>query len=209
MPVTVSLVEDNRGLRESLAALLNGSDSLRCVAACGTAEEALQKIPPTRPDVALVDINLPGMSGIDCVAKLKAQLPELQVLMLTMYEQSDLIFKSLQAGASGYLLKNTPGAELIRAVEQVHAGGAPMTMSIARKVTDYFHKHKSPGSGAAKLTPREQEILELLIKGLYYREIGESLGITLATVRTHVHSIYQKLHVGSRTQATIKSLSLI
>jgi DNA-binding NarL/FixJ family response regulator len=208
MPITVSLVEDHSGMRESFATLLNNVPGLQCVGAYGTGEAAVRGIPRLRPHVALVDINLPGMNGIECVAKLKAKLPELQILMLTMYEQSDLIFDSLRAGASGYLLKNTPSAQLIQAIEQVHAGGAPMTMQIARKVIDYFQGEKGRPAGPLKnLTQREQEILELLAKGDYYREIGEALGISHHTVRVHLHSIYHKLHVKSRTQAVIKLLA--
>jgi DNA-binding NarL/FixJ family response regulator len=204
MPITISLVEDHSGMRESFAALLNNVPGLRCVGTYGTAEEAVQQIPLLQPQVALVDINLPGMNGIECVSKLKARLPDLQILMLTMYEQGDLIFNSLRAGASGYLLKNTPSAELIQAIEQVQAGGAPMSMAIARKVIDYFQKHKLPAAPLENLTHREQEVLELLAKGGYYREIGEALGISQSTVRAHLHSVYRKLHVKSRAQAVIK-----
>ncbi|HSY17396.1 MAG TPA: response regulator transcription factor [Candidatus Acidoferrales bacterium] len=204
MPVTVCLVEDNHEVRESCAALLNGAPGLKCLGAYCSAEEALEKIPLAPPDVALVDIHLPGMSGIECVAKLKAELPDLQILMLTLYERGDLIFNSLRAGANGYLLKSMSSADLIRAVEQVHAGGVPMTMSVARKVIACFQNGEPPASPVEALTPREQEILEQLGKGCYYREISESLGISLSTVRTHLHSVYRKLHVKSRTQAVIK-----
>jgi DNA-binding NarL/FixJ family response regulator len=206
MPIKVSLVEDNDGMRESFAALLNEAPGLRCVSAHPTGEDAVLRLPQEQPDVALVDINLPGMSGIECVAKLKAQLPNLQVLMLTRYEQSDLIFNSIRAGASGYLLKKTPPAELIHAIEQVHGGGAPMSMQIARKVIDHFRQIQRPGSDVEKLTPREQEILELLSKGCYYKEIGDKLGISMNTVRTHLQHIYEKLHVQSRTAAVLKFL---
>ncbi len=165
MPIKVSILEDNAGMRESVALLLNQAPGLRCVSAYATAEAALSDLPSQKPDVALVDINLPGMSGIECVAKLKAQLPQLQVLMLTRYEQSDLIFDSIRAGASGYLLKHTSAEELIQAVEQVHAGGAPMTMQIARKVINHFRQIRRPVSEVEKLTPREQEVLSLLAKG--------------------------------------------
>ncbi|HSU57570.1 MAG TPA: response regulator transcription factor, partial [Candidatus Dormibacteraeota bacterium] len=202
----VSLVEDNDGMRETFAALLNDAPGLRCVSAHPTGEDAVLRIPQEQPDVALVDINLPGMSGIECVAKLKAQLPNLQVLMLTRYEQSDLIFNSIRAGASGYLLKKTPPAELISAIEQVHGGGAPMSMQIARKVIDHFRQIQRPASDVEKLTPREQEILELLSKGCYYKEISDKLGITMNTVRTHLQHIYEKLHVQSRTAAVLKFL---
>ena len=206
MPITVSIVEDNQGMRESFAALLNQVPGLRCLSSYATGEEAVVGIPVDKPDVALVDVNLPGMNGIECVAKLKTQLPALMVLMLTRYEQSDLIFNSIRAGASGYLLKNTPPLELIQAIEQVHAGGAPMSMQIARKVVDHFRQIQKPSSDVEKLTPREQEILELLSKGYYYKEIGDNLNISLNTVRTHLNHIYEKLHVQSRTEAVLKFL---
>jgi DNA-binding NarL/FixJ family response regulator len=206
MPITVSIVEDNQGMREGFAALLNQAPGLRCLSSYATGEEAVTGIPTDKPDVALVDVNLPGMNGIECVAKLKVQLPKLMVLMLTRYEQSDLIFNSIRAGASGYLLKNTPPLELIQAIEQVHAGGAPMSMQIARKVVDHFRQIQKPSSDVEKLTPREQEILELLSKGYYYKEISDSLNISLNTVRTHLQHIYEKLHVQSRTEAVLKFL---
>jgi DNA-binding NarL/FixJ family response regulator len=206
MPITVSIVEDNQGMRESFAALLNKAPNLRCVSAYATGEDAVRGMVADSPDVALVDVNLPGMDGIECVAKLKLQLPKLLVLMLTRYEQSDLIFNSIRAGASGYLLKKTPPAELIQAIEQVHAGGAPMSMQIARKVVDHFRQIQQPASDVEKLTTREQEILELLSKGYYYKEIGDRLKITINTVRTHLHHIYEKLHVQSRTEAVLKFL---
>jgi DNA-binding NarL/FixJ family response regulator len=204
MAVTVCLVEDNPEVRESCQALLNGAAGLCCPGAYGSAEEALEEIPALHPDVVLVDINLPGMNGVELVERLKARLPDLQILMLTLYERSDLIFNALRAGANGYLLKSTSSAELIRAVEQVHAGGAPMTMSVARKVIACFHHQDRLLSPVEELTPREREILEQLARGSYYREIGESLGISMATVRAHLHSVYKKLHVKSRAQAVVK-----
>jgi DNA-binding NarL/FixJ family response regulator len=204
--IKVSLVEDNPNMREGFSTLLNDTPGMRCVGAHATGEAAVERIPLEQPDVALVDIHLPGMSGIECVAKLKAQLPKLQVLMLTRYEQSDLIFNSIRAGASGYLLKNTPPAELIAAIEQVHSGGAPMSMQIARKVIDHFRQIQQPASEVEQLTAREQEILQLLSKGYYYKEISDSLGITYNTVRTHLQHIYEKLHVQSRTGAVLKFL---
>src|SRR5437764_4479253 len=191
MRIKVSIVEDSRGTRESLTELLGRAPGLRCVGAHANAEAALREIPTEIPDVVLMDINLPGMSGIECVALLKERLPKLQVLMLTTYEESDLIFDSLRSGASGYLLKNMPPAELIQAVEQVHSGGAPMSMQIARKVVSHFQQIKQPASEMEKLTKRELEILTLLAKGYLYKEIGEHLGITLSTVRAHLHTIYE------------------
>ncbi len=206
MAISVSIVEDNRGTRESLKELLGRASSLRCVGAHSNAEEALRHIPVERPDVVLMDINLPHMSGIECVGLLKERLPKTQVLMLTTYEEGDLIFDSLRNGASGYLLKNMPPAELIQAVEQVHAGGAPMSMQVARKVVNHFQKIKRPLSEMEKLTKREQEILALLAKGYLYKEIADQLGVTLSTVRAHLHTVYEKLHVQSRTEAVVKYL---
>ena len=202
MPITVSIVEDERETRESLVVLLKGA-GLRCIGAYATAKEALEGMPNQKPDVALVDINLPGMSGIECVAKLRAQLPELRVLMLTTYEDSDLIFNSLRAGATGYLLKKSPPAELVAAIEQIHAGGAPMSMQVARRVVDHFHQAQ-PVSELEKLSKRQYEVLALLAKGYHYKEISESLGISLGSVRTYLQRIYEKLHVQSRSEATAK-----
>lgn len=206
MRIKVSIVEDNRGTRESLSELLGRAPALRCVGAHPSGEEALSRIPAEQPDVVLMDINLPGMSGIECVSRLKELLPKTQVLMLTTYEESDLIFDSLRKGASGYLLKNMPPSELIQAVEQVHAGGAPMSMQIARKVVNHFQQVKQLNADAEQLTKREQEILALLAKGFLYKEIADQLGITLSTVRAHLHTVYEKLHVQSRTQAVVKFL---
>jgi DNA-binding NarL/FixJ family response regulator len=206
MPITVSIVEDDRDTRESLAALVTGAPALRCLTTYATGEKALAGIPDEKPEVALVDINLPGMSGIECVARLKALLPALHVVMLTTYEDTNLIFDSLRAGASGYLLKNMAPEELITALEEVQAGGAPMSMQIARKVVQHFHRVATPSSDVEKLSPREHEVLALLAKGRLYKEIADQLGITLGTVRTHQRRIYEKLHVQSRTEAAVKFL---
>ena len=207
MHIRVSIVEDNRGTRESLTELLDRAPALRFVSAHPSGEDALRRIPLEAPDVVLMDINLPRMNGIECVAKLKEQMPKTQVLMLTTYEESDLIFDSLRKGASGYLLKNMPPAELIQAIEQVHVGGAPMSMQIARKVVNHFQQIKKPQSDMEKLTKREHEILALLAKGYLYKEIADQLGITLSTVRAHLHTVYEKLHVQSRTEAVVKFLA--
>ena len=204
MPITVSIVEDDHETRASLAELIRNTPGLTCLGTYATAESALVGIPAERPDVVLVDIRLPGISGIQCVAQLKSQMPNLQVLMVTTYEERELIFDSLRAGASGYILKKASRAELVQAVEQVHVGGAPMSMPIARKLVNYFQR--SPGSEMDNLTGREQEILRLLARGDQYKQIAEKLGISLDTVRTHVRHVYEKLHVRSRTAATIKFL---
>jgi DNA-binding NarL/FixJ family response regulator len=206
MSIRVSIIEDNQGTRESLKELLGRVSGLSCAGAYGSAEEALGALATQPPDVALVDINLPGLNGVECVARLKRMHPKLQMLILTTYEESDLIFDSLRAGASGYLLKNMRPTEIVQAIEQVHAGGAPMSMHIARKVVSYFQKQPDNRSDVENLTKREKEILSLLAKGFLYKEIADQLSISLSTVRAHLHTIYEKLHVQSRTQAVVKFL---
>jgi DNA-binding NarL/FixJ family response regulator len=172
--------------------------------AYASAEAALAPIIANRPDVALVDINLPGKSGITLVAELKARLPKLQVMMITVYEDGDQIFDSLQAGASGYLLKRTPPPEIVQGIVQLHAGGAPMSAEVARKVVDFFKRRTKAESELKQLSAREMEILRELSKGYRYKEIADRLGIGVETVRTHVHHIYEKLHVESRVEAVMK-----
>lgn len=210
MPIEVCLVDDSPEMRASVAALLNTTPGLQCIGTFGTAEEAVEKIPLQPPDVVLMDIHLPGMSGIECVSRLKMALPELEILMLTLYERSDLIFNSLRAGASGYLLKCTQPSRLVEAVKQVYLGGSPMSVSIARKMIDFFRvdplrpASESIPAELQKLTPREAQILDQLAHGGSYREIGEALGISACTVRVHLHSIYRKLHVSSRAKAVAR-----
>ncbi len=206
MTITIAIVEDVAATREHLLAVLGRARGLKCLRACASGEEALRTLPGDAPDVVLMDINLPGMSGIECVARLKEKLPRTQMLILTTYEDGDMIFDSLRAGASGYLLKSTVPTELVEAIEQVHAGGSPMSMGIARKVVSHFQKIPRPATEFEQLTAREAEILALLAQGFLYKEIGERLGISLSTVRTHLHTIYGKLHVQSRTEAVVKYL---
>jgi DNA-binding NarL/FixJ family response regulator len=203
----VCIVEDERINRETLVHRVNNAPGMRCVASYGSAEDALAGIPGDDAHVALVDIRLPGMSGIECVARLRRQLPQLQALMITTYEETEMIFDSLRAGAKGYLLKNVPQEELIQAIEQIRLGGAPMSVQIARKVVDYFERpSKAVASEDARLTKRENDVLALLAQGFLYKEIGDQLGISPHTVKVHLHSIYEKLHVQSRTEAVIKYL---
>jgi len=204
MSIAISIVEDQPDMRESLVEWLGNAPGLRCVGAHANAEEALRDIPGENPDVVLMDINLTGMNGIQCVSRLKERLPKAQVLMLTTYEEGDMIFDSLRAGANGYILKNMPREELVSAVEQVHAGGAPMSLQIARKVINHFHRPKKSASELEQLTARELEILKQLAKGYMYKEIAENLSISMSTVRTHVSAVYEKLHVQSRTEAAMK-----
>ena len=202
---SVAIVEDDRGVRESLAVLINGSPAFSCVATCPSAEAALKHLPGNWPDIVLMDINLPQMNGIECVARLKALRPALHILMLTVHVESDLIFKSLKAGAGGYLIKQSSPAQILEAMSDILCGGAPMTNTIARKVVMFFQQ-KSPPDETTGLTKRELEILHLLAKGHQYKEIADALGINILTVRTHIHHIYEKLHVRSRTEAVVKLL---
>ncbi len=206
MSITVSVVEDHDQTRASIVAILRRAPGLKCLDAYPTGEAALAGVPANTPDVLLVDIRLPGMSGIECVAQLKSTMRDLRVLMLTTYEERELIFESLRAGASGYILKNALRNELVDAVEQVHAGGAPMSMPIARKLVSFFQNDSPANSEVENLTQREKEILTLLARGFQYKEIADSAGVKLETVRSHIKHIYDKLHVRSRTEATLKFL---
>ncbi len=212
LAIKVSIVEDEPELRREFEKLINAAAGFRCVATYPNAEVALAQLPQHAPDLVLMDINLPGMSGIECVRMLRETLPKLPVVMLTVYEDSDALFKSLMAGANGYLLKRTPRAKLLESLREIHEGGAPMSRSIARKVVDFFHQVsrlpptvvKSPE--LESLTQREQEILASLAKGKSYKEIAVECGISGDTTRKHMARIYEKLHVHSRTEAILKYL---
>src|SRR5258708_1805643 len=179
MVKSVIVVEDDKGLREQLVKILNSAPGIRCVGACTTGEEALRVVPVKKPDVVMMDIRLPGMSGIECVAELKQILPALQIIMLTVYEDSESIFRALKAGANGYLVKSSPPPKLLEAILDVSKGGAPMSSPIARKVVQHFHllRPAGAGTGAEELSPREHEVLDLLACGYIYKEIGDKLGI--------------------------------
>ena len=204
MNITVSLVEDDRKTRDSLVSVLRRASGVSVLGAHACAEAALSGVPQEKPEVVLMDINLPGMNGVDCVARLKSQMPELRVLMLTTYEDSHLIFNSLRAGASGYILKNKSPAELLQAIHQVHEGGAPMSMRIARKVVAFFNQLPGPTPESERLSEREAQVLAALARGLLYKEIAAQLEISENTVRTYVKRIYEKLHVQTRTEAVAK-----
>lgn len=215
MPITISIVEDNDKLRGTLAKVIGRAEGFRFVSDYCTAEEALADLPKVRPEVVLMDINLPGMNGVECVRKLKALLPQTQVMMLTVYEDTENIFNALAAGASGYLLKRTPTKELIEAVREVHCGGSPMTTHIARLVVQSFQKPVAvpaqpigSGSGGdlSELSEREQQVLDLLAQGLIYKEIADKLNIGYETVHTYIRRIYEKLQVRTRTEAVAKFL---
>jgi len=206
MAIRVSIVEDNARVRGALEKLIQLSPGFECLSVHPNAEVALTELPAVKPDVVLMDIKLPGMSGVDCVRHLKPMLPKTQVVMLTVYENTDLIFKALSAGATGYMLKQTPSNELLAAVREVHAGGSPMSGHIARKVVASFQQSTDSAREFGLLTTREQQVLEHLAKGFLYKEIANAMSISYDTVHTHIRKIYEKLHVRSRTEAVAKRL---
>jgi DNA-binding NarL/FixJ family response regulator len=203
--ITISLVEDDAPVRGVLSEWIRGADGFKCVGVHENAEAALAALPQEKPSVVLMDINMPGMSGIECVRRLKPQMLDTQFMMLTVYEDPDHIFKALSSGASGYMLKRTPRSELLNAIKDVHAGGSPMSSNIARKIVQSFQRFSSTSLAEPdNLSPREREVLELLARGYLYKEIAESLHISVPTVNTHIRRIYEKLHVRSRSQAIAK-----
>jgi DNA-binding NarL/FixJ family response regulator len=206
MSIAVGIVEDNPEIRRNLSRYIGEAPGFRCACACASGEEALRVMPQSPPDVVLMDIQMPGMSGIACTASLKKLLPAVPVMMLTVYEDNDAIFRALEAGASGYLLKRSAPAKLLEAIKELHRGGAPMTSEIARRVIQSFHKAKPESHPQDKLTPREEEILDYLAKGFVTKEIADKLSVSYDTVRYHLKHIYDKLHVHSRTEAVIKYL---
>jgi DNA-binding NarL/FixJ family response regulator len=203
-PIRVAIVEDKAALRQQYERLLNEAPGFECCAAFGDAESALAGIAQAAPDVVLMDIQLPKMSGVECVPGLKAALPKVNIIMLTAYDDADLIFRALENGAGGYLLKRTPPDELLRAIEDVHRGGAPMSSHIARMVVQSFQRRGASPSAAENLSPREEDVLRLVAKGLVNKEIADQLSISTETVRGYLKSIYTKLHVRSRTEAAMK-----
>jgi len=206
MDITVSIVEDNDKLRETLARALNRAEGFRCISEYPNAEDALKALPEDRPNVVLMDINLPGMNGVECVRQLKQLIPETQIVMLTVYEDTENIFSALKAGATGYMLKRTTQAELLEAIREVNRGGSPMTTHIARKVVQTLQQTPAPTQPTEVLSPREQEVLDCLAKGFLYKEIAEKLGISYETVHTYIRRIYEKLQVRTRTEAVAKFL---
>jgi len=206
MPIAVSIVEDNDKLRDTLARVLNRAEGFHCVSDYASAEDALKHLPQVRPDVVLMDINLPGMNGVECVRQLKQLLPQTQVMMLTVYEDTENIFNALTAGASGYMLKRTSTKELLEAIQEVHRGGSPMTMHIARKVVQSFQRTTATAPSGDNLSEREQQVLDLLSQGLMYKEIADKLEISYETVHTYIRRIYEKLQVRTRTEAVTKFL---
>lgn len=205
MPITISLVEDNHQLRGTLARLLDGAEDFRCISQYASAEDALAGLPKDKPDVVLMDINLPGMNGVECVRRLKQIAPEIAAVMLTAYEDTENIFNALAAGATGYLLKRAPRAELLDAIREVRRGGSPMTTHIARKVVQSFQRESLAAPTGEALSAREQE-WHHLSQGFLYKEIAEKMGISYETVHTYIRRIYEKLQVRTRTEAVAKFL---
>jgi len=207
-PIRVSVVEDDPIVRDHLVLQLSATQGFICISNHRSAESALAEIPNLRPNVVLMDINLPKMNGVDCVRQLKALTPTTQFVMLTVYEDADVIFKSLLAGAVGYLLKGraNSGEQILQAVRDAAQGGSPLNTLIARKIVQYFHHQPSPPGAEQPISTREREVLELLSKGLPYKEIAFMLGVSIETVRKHCHHIYEKLQVSSRTEAVVKFL---
>jgi len=210
--IQVALVEDDPGVRANLVAILNSDPGFSCQAAYADGISALKGIPANRPDVVLMDINLPGMLGTECVRHLRTAVPGLPVLMLTVYDDSEQVFKSLMAGATGYLLKRTPKDKLLEAIREINSGGAPMSRQIAKRVVQFFQEIQQAPAEVRRapeiknLTDREEQVLASLAKGFSYKEIADVLSISFETVRTHVRSVYEKLHVHSRTEAVLKYL---
>ena len=205
-PIRFCLVEDHEATREFLLKMLRREDGMVCLGAFGDGRKALAEIPPLAPDVVLMDLHLPGLGGIECVRALKRAHPRIEFLVLTTYDDTDLIFDALRAGASGYLLKRAPVPELVNAIVEVSRGGSPMSMEIARRVVSHFHQVRPATREEEKLSQREREILELLAKGLTYKAIADRLGLSPSTIHNRLHGIYKKLQVQSRTEAVTKFL---
>ena len=217
MAIHVIVVEDDSRLRSGLMEIINSDPECACVGAYGSGEEALEKAPPLKPQVAVMDINLPGMDGIECVRQLSERLPALQIVMLTVYQDTNNLFRALAAGAHGYLVKPARARDLLAAIRDIHRGGAPMTSALARKVVDAFRKQTTPaapavssaaagGAESDELAPREKEVLDLLAQGFSYKEIADKLNVGFATVHTYVLRIYKKLHVRSKNAAVARWL---
>ena len=204
--ISLAIVEDDDTIREGLRILIDGSPGFTCIATYTNGNDAMIGLPEIEPDVVLMDIDIPGPSGIECILSLKAMKLQMTFIMLTVFEDTDAIFKSLSAGASGYLLKQTPPAKLLDAVQEVYRGGSPMSNEIARKVVESFQKPKVITEPGMELTNREEELLSYLAKGYLYKEIANNMFISIDTVRSHIRHIYEKLQVNTRTEATLKYL---
>ena len=205
MSITLAIVEDLDEVREGLTNFISLSNDFKILDTFKTAEEALVDIPRLQPDIVIMDINLPGMNGIECIRQVKDKSPNTQFMMFTVYENDEKVFEALKAGASGYLLKNTGLMQLIESLKELYIGGSPMSANIARKLVTIFRSTEKDSEPVEILSPRENEILQLLTKGLLYKEIASQLSISVATVRQHIHHIYEKLHVQNRTEAINKA----
>ena len=205
MSITLAIVEDLDEVRDGLKNFISLSHDFRILDTFKTAEEAIFDIPKLQPDIVIMDINLPGINGIDCIKQVKNKSPKTQFMMFTVYENDEKVFEALKAGASGYLLKNTGLVQLIEALKELHNGGSPMSANIARKLVTVFRNKEKETEPVGSLSNRENEILQLLAKGLLYKEIAEQLSISVSTVRQHIHHIYEKLHVQNRTEAINKA----
>jgi DNA-binding NarL/FixJ family response regulator len=204
--ITVSIVDDEADLRKHMAGYLAAAGNIRCISTYASGEEALQNLPKDKPDVVLMDINLGGMDGVECVRQLTPLMPGSQVLMLTVFEDTEQIFRALAAGASGYLLKRLSPKKLLEAIEEVREGGSPMSAPIARKVVQSFKTVPARGDESVDLSPRERSVLDGLAEGLAYKQIADNLGVSIHTVRNYIRRIYEKLHVCTRTEAVAKFL---
>ena len=204
MTIKVAIVEDDDQVRENLAALIGGTKGFECVGTYSSGEKALENLPRRWSNVVLMDINLPGMSGVECVRQLKSVAPELHIVMLTVYDDSERIFHALQMGASGYLLKRSTSEEIVHAIEEVHRGGAPMSSYIARKVVQSFNRQGPSDKPTENLSKRETDVLGYIARGYANKEIADTLGLSTETVRGYLKTIYSKLHVRSRTEAALK-----
>ena len=206
--IQVSIIEDQEDIRDGMRFLINQTAEFSCLSVFQNAEDALTGLSLQQPQLVIMDINLPGMTGIECIKRLKPRYPEMQFIMFTVFEDSEQVFDALSAGASGYLLKKTPPEKIINALKELHEGGAPMSTGIARKVITSLQQRSAVQvnntTSDFKLSARENEILQLLAKGLFYKEIANQLSISTGTVRQHIHNIYEKLHVQNRTEALNK-----
>jgi DNA-binding NarL/FixJ family response regulator len=205
MSISLSIVEDLDEVREGLKQFISLNPEFKVLDTFKTAEEALYDLPRLQPDIVIMDINLPGMNGIECIREIKTRVPRTQFMMFTVYENDEKVFEALKAGASGYLLKNTGLVQMIEALHELHNGGSPMSANIARKLVTVFREKENSEIPVEALSKRETEILHLLSKGLLYKEIADQLSISVSTVRQHIHKIYEKLHVQNRTEAINKA----
>lgn len=205
MSISLAIVEDLDEVREGLKQFISLNPEFKVLDTFKTAEEALHDLPQLQPDIVIMDINLPGMSGIECIRQVKKKIAQTQFMMFTVYENDEKVFEALKAGATGYLLKNTGLLQLIEALQELHNGGSPMSSNIARKLVTIFREEHTDEAPMIALSKRENEILQLLSKGLLYKEIADKLVISVGTVRQHIHKIYEKLHVQNRTEAINKA----